>query len=225
MKKFVALVMMLFGFQLTNGQAINVNGVDSFFNLEKDVSEDDSSSEVLGKKYLTKGFKPASIDDESKVFFLRFNIYRNQMEFAKDAGVYNMNKAVGTRVHFRTLDATYECFDFDGRLTFLKVYDNTDSNKLRLVTKESIRYIKAEKALHGYDVDKPAKYVRSKDQQFFVIDNKMVEVPRKKKSFFAYFESDANNIKDFVKKEKLSYKKVKDINKIIAHYNEFKNIK
>lgn len=220
MKKLAALLMVFFGLQLTNGQVINVNGVDSFFNLDDDANNDnDIPAKFLSKIYLSDGFKPAIINDEKKVYFLRFNIYKNQMEFAKDAGVYNMKKALGTRVHFRTLNATYECINKNGRPTFFKVYDTNDDSKLRLITRESVRYVKAEKALHGYDVDKPAKYVRTKDQQYFSFNNQLLEVPKKKKSFYAFFKSNAKTIKDYMKKEKLGYKSAEDLSKVVAYYN------
>lgn len=224
MRKFVTLLMVFFGLQLTNGQVINVNGVDSFFNVDNNVNkESDIPTKFLSKIYLSEGFKPAVINDEKKVYFLRFNIYKNQMEFAKDAGVYNMKKAIGTKVHFRTLNVTYECINRNGRPTFFKVYDNNDNTKLRLLTRESVRYVKAEKALHGYDVDKPAKYVRTKDQQYFSFNNQLIEVPKKKKTFYAFFKSNVKSIKDYMKKEKLGYKNPEDLNKVVAFYNSLEN--
>lgn len=226
MKKIGALLMVFLGLQFVNGQVINVNGVDTFFNLDNDVSkESDLSPEVLSKKYLTEGFKPASIDNQGKVFFLRYNIYENEMEFAKDAGVYYMRKAVGTRVHFRTLKTTYECFEVDGKLLFYQVYDENDSSKLRLITKQSVRYTKAEKAINSYDVDKPAKYTRRKDEQFFVLNNEVYEIPRKKKDFYAFFKTSSKDIKDYMKKEKLGYKDPEDLTKIVEYYNQRKAIK
>lgn len=218
--------MMMLGLQTLSAQVMNVNGVDTFFNLDNDVSkESDLPAEVLRKKYLTEGFKPARIGTQNKVFFLRYNIFANQMEFAKDAGVYYMRKSPGTRVHFRTLNATFECFSFEGKDRFFQVYDKNDASKLRLLTKQSVRFTKAEKALHGYDVDKPAKYTRRKDEQFFALNNEIVPVPRKKKDFYAFFKSSAKEVKDYMKKEKLGYKKPEDLVKIVVFYNGLKEIK
>lgn len=225
MKKLLFLLIAISCFQISNSQVFNVNGVDSFLVLDKDDGLDSNLSpedkrKIRLKKYLTEGFKPANIGKDKSVFFLRYNIYADQMEFVKEEKVYYLKKEKDTKLTFRTLQKTYQVLELNGDLGYYVL--QSESDKMGLVTKEIVRFIEAQKARTNYDEDKPADYRRQKDQHYFVVSGELYKVPKKKKDFYAFFKSNQGAIKKYMKKEKLGYKSAKDLIKIVAFNNSLK---
>ena len=222
MKKIFILLFSI-SLSLCNAQLIRVNGVESILAVDNDefdlskLSKEDIRKIKL-KKYLTKGFKPASVGQNKAVFYLRYNLYADQMEFVKDEQVYFMKKNENDKVTFRTLNKTYVCKTLNGKLSYFLL--NLESDKIGLATKQSVKYIKAQKAKTNYDQDKSADYKRQKDQYYFIVSNELFKVPKKKKDFMAFFNSRNKDVKKYVKSNKLNYKKINDIKKILIFINE-----
>lgn len=222
MKKLSILLLFLFTV-LTNAQLIRVNGVESFLvvdNNEFDLSKFSASDikKIKLKKYLTEGFKPASIEGNKSVFYLRYNLYEDQMEFTKEDQIYFMRKNLGDKIKFRTLNRTYVCKEFKGKPMYFLL--NFESDKIGLLTKESVTYVKAKKAQTNYDEDKPADYKRQKDKYYLVISGELSKVPKKKKDFIALFQSKKAQIKQYMKSQNLSHKKISDLEKILIFNNK-----
>lgn len=226
LRKIGLLVLMLIGLQTVTAQISNNVDKASYFKMDKDVSEKPIlTMATYDNKFLSKNFTTATINDELTVASLRFNLLNNQMEYAKDGGVFHMKKSTGTRVFFKSLNVTYECFDLNGSLTFLEVYDANDQNSLRVATKQSVSFIPAESAVGGgYRSDRPAKYIRKRDEYYFILNNTVTEVPRGKKDFFNFFNTRAKEIKEFMKSERLNRKKLEDIQKVVEFFNNSDDI-
>lgn len=205
-----------------HGQLIKVNGVESFLAVEnKDFDQTQLSPEDIRKiklkKYLTEGFKPSSIDGNKEVFYLRYNMYEDQMEFVKEEKVYFLKKNSNLKILFRTLKKTYKCMNLNGDLNYFLLH--IESEKLGLVTRESVKFIKPQKAKTSYGTDKPADYRRQKDITYFTLNNELYKVPKKKKDFLAFFKSNQNEIKKFMKAKKLGYKNIEDLKMIVTFNN------
>ncbi len=222
MKKFFLPFLFVLSLVSVNAQIININGVPSLLvvdnndGLDSKLSAEDKRKIRL-KKYLTEGFKPSKIDDQKKIFFLRYNIFEDQMEFVKDDNLYYMQKNLNTKVFFRTLSKTYKCLNHNRDLGYYTLH--IESDKLGLVTKETVRFIEAKKAETSYGEDKPANFRRQKDQHYFVMDNQLYKVEKKKKDFLAFFKSNQGAVKKHMKSKKLSYKNISDLKEIVKFYN------
>lgn len=217
MKRLVALLIAVFAFASTvNAQVININGVDQILDPKE---AEDVPADLKGiqyKKYLTKDYKPAFVDDFKVRAFLRYNIHDDQMEFVKDENVYYLKKDIGRQIRFA--DKTkYMVFGLKGEPQFFLVHQE---GKHLLLAKQIVKFVEAREPNSGYDRGTPPDYKRRRDEIYIAFNGKsVIPVPRKKKTFFAIFGDKESEIKSFMKKNKLGYKKVEDLKKVIEHLN------
>jgi hypothetical protein len=174
------------------------------------------SLEMEQKKYLVYAYEIASVDDYDTKAYVRYNIYEDQMEFVKDKSIYYLTKEVGRKVHFKESGFSYKVFELKGEMGFFKVYLE---GKTSLVAKQTVKYVDAKVAKSGYDRAKPADYKRKKDELYISFNKALVKVPSKKKDFYPLFGSNAEAMKTYMKKNKLSHKKINDLKKIVTHSN------
>ena len=175
------------------------------------------SVELDKKKYVSYTYDLAKVDEYDTQSYVRYNIYDDQMEFVKDESIYYLVKEEGRKVIFIESKSTYRVHNFDDELSFFKVHFD---GKHSLVAKQKVRYIDAKVAQSGYDRDRPADYRRLKDELYIAMDNKvLVKLSKKKKEFYKAFGDKANQIKNYVKENKLSYKKVDDVINIVSYFN------
>lgn len=223
MKPSIFILFVFLSLTSIHSQVFRVNGVDSFLAVENDNSMFDGLSEseiqkVKLKKYLTDGFKPVIVNGEKSTFFIRYNIYEDQMEFVKDEQVYYLGKAPKNRVKFRTMNKTYICLNWNGDPHYFELI--LEADKIGLVAKQTVKFIEPKKATTSYGVDKPADFKRSKDVYYFTKNGELYKTPSKKKDFINFFENQSDKVKKYMKKEKLSHRDSKDIVKILNFINE-----
>ena len=138
------------------------------------------------------------------------------MENVKDDNIYYLKKDIGRLVRFSD-NTKYTVKELNGDAQFFLVHQD---GKNILLAKQTVRFIEAKEPETGYDARKPADYKRRKDELYLAKEGKeLVSIPRKKKVFYGIFGDKASDIKSYVKKNKLGYKKAKDLKKIIAYYN------
>ena len=114
----------------------------------------------------------------------------------------------------------YKVYDFKGELHFLKVHLDGENS---LLAKQRVRYIEAKVAKSGYDRARPANYKRLKDELYLILDNKLIKLSKKgKKDFYKLFGSKATVVKEYMKKNKLGYKSIEDLKKVLQYLNEVK---
>lgn len=217
MKRIVLLFTTALAFSLsTDAQLIRVNGYETILNPTKAEEVPESLKAIQFKKYLSQDYKPALVDDFKEKAYLRYNLFKDEMEFVKDENIYYLKKDVGRTVLFS--DGTiYKVYGQKGKPHFFKVLSD---GKNSLLARQSVRFIEAKEATSGYDVAKPADYKRRKDVLFITIDGQnLVEVPSKKKTFYTIFGDRTSDVKSFMKKNKLSYKKASDLKKVVQFLN------
>lgn len=217
MKQFLFLLAVLLAFPYaTEAQLIRVNGYETILNPTKAEDVPDDLKAIQWKKYQSKDYKPAYIDDFKERAYLRYNIFEDQMEFVKDNNIYYLKKDTGRKIRFSD-NTLYKVYGLKGKPQFFLVHID---GKNSLLAKQSVRFVEAKKATSGYDKDKPADYKRRKDVLYLAVEGKgLVEIPSKKKSFYAVFGNHASTVKSYMKEHKLNYKKVKDLTKLVGYMN------
>jgi hypothetical protein len=176
------------------------------------------SAELEKKKYLSYTYDLASVDNYDTKAYVRYNIFDDQMEFVKDESIYYLAKEVGRQVKFINTKDVYRVYEMKGELHFFKMYVSGENS---LIAKQKIRYIDAKVATSGYDRARPANYKRLKDDIYLAKGNKeLVELSgKKKKEFYKAFGDKEDQIKTYMKENKLGYKNVDDLEKIVTYYN------
>jgi len=218
MKQILGILVAIFAFTFTaNGQQlINVNGVPQFLDPADSRDVPDGLKAIQYKKYLTKDYKPARVDDYKQKAFLRYNIYDDEMEFVKGNNIYYLKKDEGRKVRFDD-NQKFVIYSLNGETRyFLAHFDG----KSKLLARQVVKFIEATKAESSYDRDEPADYKRKRDELYIALNGQeLVKVPRKKKSFYALFGSKTSDIKKYMKENKLGYKKAKDLKKVVEFYD------
>lgn len=177
----------------------------------------DAKRKLLEKQYLTKAYNSALIDKFTTTAFLRYNMYNDQMEFVKDEKIYYMKKEEGRKVRFTTLNTTYKVYELYGDLQFMLV--KAEGSNGSLLVKQSVRFIKPEKATSQYTKAKEADFKRRKDEYYLSIGDKVVKIPSKKKSVPGVFGDKSSQIKDYMKKNKIKPGRVEDLKKLVDYFN------
>lgn len=218
MKQILGILVAVFAFSLTaNAQLINVNGYQQILNPVEADEVPDALKAIQFKKYLTKDYKPAHVDDFKEKAFLRYNIHEDEMEFVKGDNIYYLKKDVGRKVRFDSTKEEYVVYNFEGEPHFFLAHVE---GKNKLLARQVVKFVEERKAETAYDRDKPADYKRKKDELYIVLEGQdFTKVPRKKKEFYALFGSKTSDVKAFIKKNKLGYKKAEDLKKILTFYN------
>lgn len=197
------------GSPVTNEFAFRLTTVDK--------SEYKESVELKKKKYLTFSYELALVDEYDTKSRVRYNIYEDQIEFIKDNSIYYLVKEVGRRIYFIESKELYKVFRLDDEPRFFKVHVE---GKNSLLAKQRVRYIEPRKALSGYDRAKPANYRRMKDELYIALENRNpVKLSKDKKEFLEIFGDKSKEMKTFIKHNKLNYRKVEDLKKIIQYFN------
>ena len=213
---FILLIAFLLLPLTIDAQLVRVNGYEQILS-PKEVEEIPAELEgIQFKKYLTQDYKPAYVDNFKKRAYLRYNIYEDQMEFVKDNNIYYLKKDVDRIVRF-TDNTKYAVKELDGETHFFLVHQD---GKNQLLAYQTVRFVEAKEPETGYDVRKPADFKRRKDELYLALNGTdLVSIPRKKKSFFAMFGDKSSEIKKYLKENRLGYKRVKDLKKVLAYYN------
>lgn len=216
MKRFLVFLL-VFSFSYSiNAQMVRVNGYEQILSPKaaEDIPED--LKKIQYKKYLFQDYKPAYVDDFKERAFLRYNIFEDQMEFVKDDNIYYLKKETGRKIRFSD-NTTYEVYGLNGKPQFFLVHVE---GKNSLLSRQIVRFIEAREATSGYDTGKPADFKRRKDELYMILSDKgLVKVPTKKKEFYKIFGANSAAVKSHMKKNKLGYKKAKDLIKVVQFLN------
>jgi hypothetical protein len=181
---------------------------------------------IKGSPFIQKDYESVKISKlDKRTFPTMYNAYRDFMEISIDGLTQYLlpSKKLPYEIVFLSKEKTYKAFSFknkkENEYGFFKI---ATKNKIsNLLVRERITLKKAVKPNTSYGEYAPSNFKREKDTYFinFKNNNIAIKLSKKRKSFFKAFSSHSKNIREFVKKEKLTIKKEKDLAKIITYYN------
>jgi hypothetical protein len=210
-----------------HSQSVNVLGGNSetrgdMFEMSSIIkSKKDNSEEfkkISHKMYLTKNFITAKIDSLNETYFLKYNIYKDEMEFSKNEKIYYLTKKKGREVLFTDDNIKYKVINYKNKLSYFVLLND---GKNQLLLKEIIKFKEAKLATSSYDKSTPSDFKRKKDKLYIKLGNSDIkEIPSNKKKFYALFKEESKSIKSFIKKNKIDIKKTNDLKKIINYLNK-----
>jgi len=172
---------------------------------------------ILEKQYLNSRYQLAKIDEYKTNAHLRYNLYNDQMEFAKDGKIYYLRKEEGRTVQFKDSDFLYKVVKVDDQLKYMKVLKNGEYG---LLVQQSKKFIKPKKrrTSYGYIID--PTFRRNNDEIYIKLYNdKVVEAPSRKSDFFELFGSKSEKIKSYMKSNDIGFRKLEDLQQIITYLN------
>lgn len=183
------------------------------------VLKDDDSEKALGSMYVSNHFQPAKVNDEQEMVSLRYNAYRDEMEFRKDDAIYYLIKNHSTVVEFKHPDKTYvvaSYFNKDNNLKSGYLEQLTKNVARTLYKKETITYRPAMGTITGYEKPKPAEFKRLADKYFINLGDKIVEMPESKKGVAKLFPGKEKEVGEYFKKNKVSFSNEADLINLVT---------
>ena len=205
-------------FEFKNKVRNEIGGVKKITKFDK---EDIKKTAHLRFAHLD--YKKAYISESKEVYFLRYNMFTDEMEYINYQKTLNLDKSDNKIIDFFEVKTKYGVFTLKDELSYFVI---KSSGKSSVLVQQCVEFDEGKKAVTQFDVKVAPKFFRKKDKNFIAFENTKIKiVPRKKKSFYALFIGKKEKIKKFMKTQKLSHKKIDDLVKIVTYYNSLKQLK
>jgi hypothetical protein len=202
-------------FEFKNQVRNEIGGVKKIIKFDK---EDIKKTAYL--RFAHQDYKKAYINESKEIYFLRYNMFTDEMEYINYDKTFTLNKNKNKIIDFFEIKAKYGVFKLKDKLNYFVI---KYSGKSSVLVKQYVEFDEGKKAITPFDVKVAPKFFRKKDKNFIAFENTTVKiVPKKKKSFYALFADKGGKIKKYTRLQKLSHKKTDDLVQIINYYNSLK---
>ncbi len=184
-----------------------------------------SFDEYDGTIYMRSGYKESSVVDERAGTYdakLRYNVYTDALEYTQGGKFYNLVKI--STVHARIDDDYFYYCDFktQRRLKRNGYYVLVDLNdKYRIYKKFTLKFREPEQNSMT-KIAAPGE-IRMITTYYIEEAGVIMELPTNKKDMLATFSDKENDLKQYLKKEKIRLKKEEDLIRLVARYNALKS--
>ncbi|PJR04792.1 hypothetical protein [Avrilella dinanensis] len=182
---------------------------------------DDSPEVTAGSQYINDRFLSARVNEGTDLFRIRFNPYLGIMEYDKDGEIYHLTKDVNTVVEFvGSNSVTYKLYKYTDNDTehteYMKVV--FEGEKIAFQTLEKVILKPGKTATNSYESSSQPEYKRDSDKRFMTINGKTQEFSTRTNRFIKMFDkSIQNNLKDYIKDNRIDLDKDADLVKLGRH--------
>ena len=221
MKKIISITFICF-ISSINAQQVSLNqvfGDNSVFTGVRSASEKTLKyEEILGSPYFDKDFHEAKVAENYEKINVRYNSYKDEIEFQKDNKIQVLPKQeVFSRIELfnpKTVLVLLETNDLSG------YYLELVSGKNILYKKIKTDFIDVVKAANSYASDKPATF-KSKEAFYYIKTNSnLIQKPKNQKDFVDSYPELKDKINVFIKDNKIKFGKEEDLIKFVNFLNE-----
>lgn len=189
---------------------------------EKGLGEQ-SSSDVIGSPYLNETFAKGEVyfdkGNLTVVQQARYNIYSDWVEYQQN----NQTLVLDPDQRIRKVRIEDHVLIVDKYPTRGKIkhgyFTLLDSGKLMLLSKHVVNYREPQAAGALESTSRPAKYTRAPDEFYYKLGSGDLKKIDNVKDLIADLPGNAEELKEFVKKEKISARKKEELLKFVQYYN------
>ncbi len=181
-----------------------------------------------GSIYLNTKFIESSVIDEALGTFdaiLRYNIYTDTIEYKEDSELYEISKRPTIQARIGK-DYFYYCtFKTQRGAEKYGYYILVELNDQYRIYKRYQVHIKEPIKMDVYNGNLSPGTIR-KIVTYYLEENDIVQkLPQEKKAILSStFEDKQDELKQYIKKEKIKLKKEEDLIRLVAKYNALKNL-
>jgi hypothetical protein len=180
-----------------------------------------STEPIKGSPYVNEQYVDGTIyyADKSLNAPMRYNAFQDLMEYQQNGKPLVLD-ASKTIQRVKLGDDTFVTYSYDAngkqKMGYFAVLD---SGEMTLFSKKSIVYVAGMKgrALDGGDL--PAQYKPAPDTDYYKLGDGSLKEVDNLKALLADLPENQSAIADFAKKEKISFKKEKDLVALVKQYN------
>lgn len=207
----------------TNALSQSIYDEFSLLNFQTKISfnneVNDQFAGIDGTPYLSSKFVKGEITTSDGTVYkniqMRFNAYNNIFEFLVKKTPYELNPQIIKEINLANHKYVYFTDTKGNNSAF---YELLFEGKYSLLCKKSKELTKKDPG-DGIRQPKPPKFVNKKDTYHILVGGVMHHVYNKK-SLLKVFNKNAANIKKYIKTNKLSAKKAKDLIQIVKYASE-----
>ncbi|WP_062056499.1 hypothetical protein [Aquimarina longa] len=180
-----------------------------------------------GSIYLNNRYKEASVIDERSGTFdakLKYNIHSDALEYNSGSELYEVNK--NPTVHVR-IDGNYFYYcDFENqrgssRTGYYILVELND--RYRIYKKVTLKIKEPQKSVAQIGPPPEPGSIKAITTYYLEESGVIMELPMNKKEMLAAFSDKENELKEYLKKEKIRFKKEEDLIRLVARYNALKS--
>lgn len=190
-----------------------------------DFANTDASGKVLkyeditGTPYIDIAFKKAIISEEYPYVFIRYNAYKDEIEFKSEETLMVLPKDQ----QFNRI----EILSPKEVLVYKTIEGNTDGYYYELVNGKTSLYKKMytkftdfKKATSPYAQDSPPIFKAQAPEFYIVAENKVIKNPRKEKEIIEVYSDKKNELKSFFKQNKIKFDEEQSLIRLVRFLNK-----
>ncbi len=226
----VILIVGLFFTVLTNGQDakdtdnddkhhnVGINDNDTFIILNgfvRPITKKVGEKDIKGSKYHEESFKMATIYDGDKMLhksLIKYNAFNDEVEVLQDNKEFALLKKESIKVVLNNYQ--YEMFKDKG---YFIIFNKNKSTSLVLKPKKKLREGSEAESTYGQAV--PPSFIDKYEYFIKTKTGELEQIKLKKKDVVGILKDQKSKVEEFASSKKLSFKKEKDLIKIIDFYN------
>jgi hypothetical protein len=185
------------------------------------------NSKINGSPYINNSYQKVKFlnTTDKEQFSAKYNAYHDLIEVKTKTGKKYFPPKIEHQnpIQFLATKEVYKAYRITKNKTgFFRVLLTDES--LVLLKREVVSLINESLPQTSYHSYRPATFKREKDKYYIYLStiNKVVKLPSKRSKFLKLFKDKSEAIKNYIKKEKLSIKKEKDIITIYSYYLKIK---
>ncbi|WP_299219639.1 hypothetical protein [uncultured Aquimarina sp.] len=195
--------------------------------LLKTVQETKVFESYTGSVYINKKYQNANIIAEKIGTYeasIRYNIFNDVLEYSEGSKLYEIIKTPTTHVRIGN-DYFYYC-TFKNERGFNKhgYYILVELNEQYRIYKKYNLTITEPKPMDADTGSAQIGKIKTTETYYLEENGTVIDLPTKKSDLLAVFSDKKDELKEYIKKEKIKVKKKEDLIKLVAKYNALKNI-
>lgn len=224
MKKTILTTLILASINLCFAQnTLSVNGATGthsvFDGIKSTTGKTFKYEDIAGSPYYNKDFAIAKIADNYEQVPVRYNSYKDEIEFKKNNEVQVLPKSsVFTRIEIPSSKQTIVLFETFDELS--GYFFELVNGKISLYKKIKTKFVDVVPAANGYATERPANF-RNLDPVYYIKTEKgFIKKPKNQKEIIAEFPDKKDALTAFFKSNKIKFDKDEDLIKLVTFLNQ-----
>jgi hypothetical protein len=220
MKKIIFLSLISFYNLSTAQQRLSIYGDQSVFNQIPSVTgKNITYDNIQGSPYLSKSFSVAKVADSYEEVPVRYNSYKDEIEFQKNGNTLVLPKEkVFSRIEVKSPKQTFVLLNLDDDLKgyFIELVNGKYSlyKKIKTIFKDFTP------AANSYTQDRPAIFKNQDPIYYIKIENLMIKKFKNQKEITEQFPDKKETLNIFFKSNKIKFDKEDDLIKLVNFLNQ-----
>ncbi|MFN3909488.1 MAG: hypothetical protein ACK4JX_10715 [Flavobacterium sp.] len=218
MKNTLKFLFILLSLHTSHSQGIYLNQkLDPISTGALFLEDNNKYKKVEGTPYISEKFMLGNIGNSTQNLLFRYNAESDEIEI----------KFKGDSIFVLPKNSKMSTISFDNKKYVLSKYKSAKDDyidgylielykgKIELYKREKIQIKEARPATNNYEIDRPAKFEKIKDEFYWSASGNLEIMPNNKKKVIEFFPLHKEKLNDFFKNNNISFSNEKDLTNLI----------